>query len=108
MKKCFAPGGQRDRLPAVKVSLRWVLKMLDDDQVLRALRTRARRVIHIAFSALALFCLSAAVALHHAGPSIALPTPDVNEVANAFLCLGAGHAVTMFVWDWLFWSEPTE
>jgi hypothetical protein len=108
VKNCFAAATERDTLQAVLLSLRWVRLMTDDDQVLRALKVRARRVIHIAFSALALFCLSAAVLLHHAGASIAVPPPDVKEVANAFLCLGAGHAVTMFVWDWLFWDEPAE
>ena len=80
----------------------------NDDEILLALRERARRMVHIAFSALALGCLSAALMLHHGGAALGFTGPDTREIANAFLCLGAGHALTLYVWDWLFWDEPAE
>ena len=82
--------------------------MRDDDEILQDMRARARRVVHIAFSTLALGCLAAALLIHHSGPTLGFTSPDTREIANAFLCLGAGHTLTLYVWDWLFWDEATE
>lgn len=76
-----------------------------DDKVMRALRVRARRSVQTIFATLAIFTLSMALYIHHTPGFADLGHTDANALANAFLFLGTANALTMWVWDWLFWND---
>lgn len=76
-----------------------------DDQVMRAVRARARRTIQAIFAGLALCALAFAVLVHHTPGFAGLAPAESNAMANAFLFLGTANTLTMWVWDYLFWND---
>lgn len=76
-----------------------------DDRVLMAIRARVRRKIHTIFAALAFATLALAVVTHITPGFAGLGLETQGAVADAFLFLGVANALTMHVWDYLFWND---
>lgn len=70
-----------------------------------ALRARARRSVQCIFASLALGALAFAVYVHLSPGFAGLTAFESASLASAFLFLGTANALTMWVWDYLFWYD---
>lgn len=76
-----------------------------DEKVLRALRARARRSVQTIFGAIALGALGFALYVHFSPGFSGFSGEDRSALATALLFLGTANALTMWVWDYLFWDD---
>ncbi len=76
-----------------------------DEDVMIALRARARRSVQCIFAALALGSLAFAIFIHFSPGFAGLNPAEITSLANAFLFLGTANTLTMWVWDLLFWHD---
>lgn len=68
-------------------------------------RVRARRSIQKIFAGLSFSSLIFALFVHHTPGFAALKPAELKALADAFLFLGTANMMTMWIWDWLFWSD---
>jgi len=76
-----------------------------DEDVMMELRARARRTVQTIFAALAVGSLGFAMYFHMTPGVVDLSPAETKSLANAFLFLGTANALTMWVWDFLFWHD---
>lgn len=76
-----------------------------DEKVMMALRARARRSVQSLFACLAFGALAFAVYVHFIPDFAGLTPVESASLSNAFLFLGTANALTMWVWDYLFWND---
>lgn len=76
-----------------------------EDEAMMAIRARVRRSIQSVFAVLATVSLIIATYLHHSPGLAGVSAVEARALADGFLFLGAANAVTMWIWDWLFWHD---
>ena len=76
-----------------------------DEEMMMALRARARRTVQCIFASLAFGSLGVAAYFNLSPNLVGLTSAETNSLANAFLFLGTANALTMWVWDFLFWDD---
>ena len=76
-----------------------------DDEILQAVRTKARRDVHVAFGLVTFIALVMALIAHHNPASLGLQNHDGDAVAYGMLFTGAAYVLIMFAWDRMFWER---
>jgi hypothetical protein len=65
-------------------------------------RARSLRYVQIVFAVLALFSLTAALAVSTRGTDLGLPEASTYPISLAFLMVGVVDTALLFVWEHLF------
>lgn len=65
-------------------------------------RARSLRFVQIVFAALALFSLTAALAVATRGADLGLPETSIYPISLAFLMVGVVDTALLFIWEHLF------
>jgi hypothetical protein len=68
----------------------------------RRARARSLRYVQIVFAVLALFSLTAALAVSTRGTDLGLPEASTYPISLAFLMVGIVDTALLFVWEHLF------
>ncbi|AGK58928.1 hypothetical protein HYPDE_36283 [Hyphomicrobium denitrificans 1NES1] len=65
-------------------------------------RARSLRYVQIVFAVLALFSLTAALAVSTRGTDLGLPEASIYPISLAFLMVGVVDTALLFVWEHIF------
>lgn len=65
-------------------------------------RARSLRFVQIVFAVLALFSLTAALAVATRGADLGLPEASTYSISLAFLIVGIADTALLFVWEHIF------
>ncbi|HVX36252.1 MAG TPA: hypothetical protein VHC71_08535 [Hyphomicrobium sp.] len=68
----------------------------------RRARARSLRYVQIVFAVLALFSLTAALAVSARGTDLGLPEGSTYPISLAFLMVGVVDTALLYVWEHLF------
>lgn len=68
----------------------------------RRARARSLRYVQIVFAVLALFSLTAALAVSTRGADLGLPEGSTYPISLAFLMVGVVDTALLYVWEHLF------
>ncbi|MGE5267316.1 MAG: hypothetical protein ACM3L9_08120 [Deltaproteobacteria bacterium] len=78
-----------------------------DDQrpegdIIAEMRLRSQRFVQVVFAAFTLGFTALALVAHHAPHVLALSGDEPEKIARTFLCLAAGYAVCLLVWERIY------
>jgi hypothetical protein len=70
--------------------------------IIGELRLRSQRFVQVVFAAFTLFFTALALVAHHAPDALTLSGDEPDQIARTFLCLAAGYAVCLLVWERIY------
>ena len=73
-----------------------------ETEIIGEMRLRSQKFVQIVFAAFTLFFTALALLAHHAPDALALSGGEPDQIARTFLCLAAGYAVCLLVWERIY------
>lgn len=78
----------------------------DDDrsesEVIGEMRLRSQRFVQVVFGAFTIFFTLLALVAHHTPDALALTGDEAGHIGRTFLCLAAGYAICLLVWERIY------
>jgi hypothetical protein len=73
-----------------------------DAEIIGDIRLRSQRFVQVVFGAFTLFFTALALLAWHSPEVLGLSGEEPGEIARTFLCLAAGYAVCLLVWERIY------
>lgn len=71
-------------------------------EIIGEMRLRSQRFVQVVFGAFTIFFTVLALVAHHSPGTLALTGDEAGQIGRTFLCLAAGYAVCLLVWERIY------